>query len=75
VRLFCLAVELEGNDWIFAGGFDGRIDAKDDTNCERNAAGDTENFPRDMWGKWRNKGNQEGEDVAKRKSHDAAHNA
>ena len=44
-----LAIEFERSDWVFAGGFDGWINAEEYTDDNRNGASDGEDFPRNMW--------------------------
>lgn len=70
-----LAVELQRNDWVFAGGLDGWIHTEEDADGERDATSDAEDAPGNMWCEWGNEGNEEGADVAKGEAHDAAHDA
>ena len=53
---FILAVELEASNWIFACGFEGRVDAEeyayDEADCSRN----TEDLPGNVWCEWRDEG-------------------
>ena len=59
-----LAVELKASDWVFASSFKRWVDAKYDADSEADEAGNTENLPGNMWRKWRDEGDEEGEDIA-----------
>ncbi len=45
---------LEGFDWVAVGGFEGRINTKDNADNDGGAEGGEENLPTNVWGKWSN---------------------
>lgn len=67
-----LAVELEARNWVLVGRFEGRVDAKENTDAKANDASSTKDLPGDMWSEWRDEGDEEGEDVAKDEAHETA---
>ena len=52
--IFILAVELEAGNWIFACGFEGRVDTEEYTYDETDCSCDTEDLPGNVWREWRN---------------------
>ena len=74
-RIFILTIEFEGCDWILAGGLDGWVDAEDDAYNEAGGAGDAKDLPGNMWSKWGNERDEEGEDIAEDEAHQAADDA
>ena len=61
--LYFLAVVFEGIDRVFAGGFDGRVDAKDDTYDYGSEESNSDNLPANIWGKWRDSRDEEGQGI------------
>ena len=54
-----LTVVFEGFDGVFAGGFEGRVDAEENADDEGSGNGETENLPGDERFKWGDEGNEE----------------
>ena len=54
--IFILAVELEAGNWIFACGFEGRVDAEEYAYDEADCACNAEDLPGNMRCEWRDEG-------------------
>lgn len=59
-----LSIVFERVDGVFGGGFEGRVDPKDNANDKRGKESDGQNMPADERGKWRHYGDEESEKIA-----------
>ena len=55
---------FEGVNWVFGGGFQGGVNAKDDADNKSGEESDKDDFPTNEGGKRSNDGNKEGETIA-----------
>ena len=67
-----LAVMFKGFDGVFGGGFQGGVNAEDDANDDGEEESEDEDFPAEVWLKWSDGGEHEGDEVAKEETDDAA---